>query len=281
MHDHNSEQATAFASEQIEEITRYQFDTVNFRVQGKIGIIEMNRPKALNSFNQQMRQDLYAAINMADDDDELRVIIIRAAGSCFSAGADLKELTSAKHGIEAQILNEYKPFLSRISQSKKIYMAVVQGAAAGIGGALALNCDLTVMAESSCLFQAFASIALVPDGGASWHLVNRLGYKKAFELCAESDKLTAQECVQTGLANRSVKDEDLYSYSLAWANKLAAGAPLSQQYLKRLLQQAQRSSLHDQIRQEAQYQQFCFNSDDFQEGVSAFFEKRTPSFSGE
>lgn len=261
-------------------LTGHQFETVNYLVKDKIGIIELNRPNKMNAFNQTMRSELQAAIEMADNNDDLRVIMIRGAGDHFSSGADLKELVGAKHGIEAQILNEYKPFLSRIAQSKKIYMAVVQGAAAGIGGSLALNCDLVVMAESACLFQAFAAIGLVPDGGASWHLVNKLGYKKAFELCVEADKLTAQECLSSGLVNRISDDASVQDDALVWAQKLATGAPLSQQYLKRLLQQAQRGSLHDTIRQEALYQQFCFNSDDFKEGVNAFFEKRDATFTG-
>ncbi|BDM64318.1 enoyl-CoA hydratase [Shewanella sp. NFH-SH190041] len=262
------------------ETVTEQFETIKFSVQGKICTIELNRPSTLNAFNQQMRRDLHSAIDMADTNPSVRVVIVKGAGPCFSAGADLKELTAAKHGIEAQIMNEYKPFLSRIIQSDKIYLAAVQGAAAGIGGALALTCDLVVMSEEACLFQAFAAIALVPDGGASWHLVNNLGYKKAFELCVEADKLSAEECIQTGLANHSVAAGDLDEYTCAWAERLAAGAPLSQKYLKRLLQQAQRAGLHDTIRQEAQYQQFCFNSEDFQEGVSAFFAKRQPVFSG-
>jgi len=257
-----------------------QFDTVNFTIQGKVGIIELNRPDKMNAFNKVMRTDVQAAIEMADENDDLRVIIICGAGKNFSSGADLKELVEAKDGIEAQLLNEYKPFISRISKSNKIYIALVQGVAGGIGGSLALNCDLVVMANDACLYQAFASIALVPDGGASWHLVNHLGYKKAFELCVETDKLTAQECEQAGLVNHLVDAADLQQYGLDWATKLATGSQLSQQYLKRLLQQAQRSSLYDTIRQEAEYQQFCLNHPDFKEGVSAFFDKREPKFIG-
>ncbi|MGI2258183.1 enoyl-CoA hydratase/isomerase family protein [Shewanella sp. GXUN23E] len=258
-----------------------QFDTIRFRTQGKVACITLNRPGCLNAFNQQMRRELHQAIDMVDADDTIRVVVINGEGPCFSAGADLKELTAARHGIEAQILNEYKPFLSRITHSDKIFLAAVQGAAAGIGGALALTCDLMVMAQSACLFQAFAAIALVPDGGASWHLVNQLGYKRAFEVCLEADKLTATECISSGLGNRVVADEELQEYAMAWAGRLADGAPLSQKYLKKLLKQAQGDSLHNVIRQEAQYQQFCFNSRDFQEGVSAFFGKRAAQFSGQ
>ena len=145
-----------------------------------------------------MRQELLAAIQQAEESDEVRVVIISGAGKGFSSGADLKEGMAGYETIEAQIQAEYKPFLSTISNSDKIYISSVRGAAAGIGGALAMTCDLTVMAESAYIYQAFAAIALLPDGGATWHLVNTLGYKRAFELIVEAEKLPAQTVCGSG-----------------------------------------------------------------------------------
>lgn len=256
------------------------FDTVNYSVANRVALLELNRSGSLNSFNEQLRAELLAAINQAESDDNVRVVIITGAGKGFSAGADLKEILAGCDSIEAQILEEYKPFLSRISQSDKTYIAAVHGAAAGIGGALAMTCDLMVMAESAYIYMAFSAIALVPDGGATWHLVNSLGYKRAYELIAEAGKLPAEQCVSLGLANKVVADAELLDYAQAWAERLAAGAPLSQKYLKQLLQSAQRLSLDETIRLEAGYQNITFTSDDFQEGVAAFFDKRKPVFTG-
>jgi 2-(1,2-epoxy-1,2-dihydrophenyl)acetyl-CoA isomerase len=254
--------------------------TVNYFTSGKVATIELDRPEARNAFNQQVRQDLLGAIERAEADDDIRLVIIAAAGKSFSAGADLKELIATRHQIESQILEEYQPILKRISQSDKIFIAAVQGAAAGIGSALALTCDLVVMAQNAFLYQAFAAIALVPDGGASWHLVNQLGYKRALELFMEAQRLSAEQCLQYGLANKVVADEQLRDSAELWAQQLAKGAPMPQKYLKQLLKQAQRGSLDESIRLEASLQQRCCNSQDFEEGMAAFSEKRQPKFNG-
>jgi len=120
----------------------------------------------------------------------------------------------------------------------------------------------------------------VPDGGATWHVVNQIGYKRALELFIEAQRITAQQCVEFGLANKVVPDNDLRSSAHEWAQQLAQGAPLAQQNLKRLLKQAQRCSLDQSIRLEASSQQHCCNSEDFEEGLAAFSQKRPAQFNG-
>lgn len=257
------------------------FETVTYRQTGKVVTLTLNRADCLNAFNRQLRLDLLGAIQAANHDAHVRVVIITGAGKGFSSGADLKETLADCHDIEAQLMEEYRPILNAISESDKTYIAAVQGVAAGIGGALALTCDLVVMAESAYIYQAFAAIGLVPDGGATWHLINSLGYKRAYALMIEAGKLSAQDCEALGLINTVVPDETLFSYSLSWAERLAEGAPLAQKYLKKLLQKASRASLNEMIALEAQYQNQTFESQDFKEGVEAFFAKRKPIFQGQ
>jgi len=259
-----------------------EFKTVNYSVTSHVGTIRLNRPEAMNSFNVDLRKDLLAAVNQADSDDNVRVVVIGAEGRAFCAGADLMESYRDFYDtIEEQILEEYKPFLVAIHNSPKIFISSVQGAAAGIGSALAMVCDLSIMAEDAYIYQAFAAIALIPDGGASWHLVNKLGYKRAFEMIVEGEKMPAKTCVELGLANRVVPNEKLATVTQAWAENLAAGAPLAQKFSKEVLKKALSMTLSEVIDLEASRQNITITSRDHKEGGAAFFEKRQPNFIGE
>ena len=133
-----------------------------------------------------------------------------------------------------------------ISEAPKPFISAVNGAAAGIGSSFAMACDLTVMADNAYIYQAFMAIALVPDGGATWHLVRQLGRKRAFEVIVEGEKMSAARCLELGLA----------------------------------LNKAMQLDLADTISYEAKLQNITFISEDTREGVQAFFEKRPPVFKG-
>lgn len=258
-----------------------EFKTINYEVISQVATIRLNRPKAMNSFNVDLRRDLLAAVNKANNDNNVRVVVIGAEGRGFCAGADLTEnFRDFYDTLEEQIIEEYKPFLMAIHNSPKIFISSTQGAVAGIGSALAMVCDLSIMAEDAYIYQAFATIALIPDGGVTWHLVNTLGYRRALEMIIEGEKMPAKTCVELGLANRVVPGEELASATQAWAEKLAAGAPLTQKYSKEVLKKAMYMSLSEVIDEEANKQDITAGSQDHKEGATAFFEKRQPSFIG-
>lgn len=258
-----------------------EFKTINYSVTHRVATIRLNRPKAMNAFNAELRRDLLAAVNKANNDNNVRVVIIGAEGKGFCAGTDLKENFRDCHNtIEALIVKEYKPFLMAIHNSPKLFISSAQGAVAGIGSALAMVCDLSIMAEDAYIYQAFAAIALIPDGGVTWHLVNKLGYRRALEMIVEGEKIPAKTCVELGLANRIVATEELAGATQAWAEKLAAGAPLAQRYSKELLQKAMSITLSEAIDSEARRQNITIESQDYKEGTAAFFAKRRPNFMG-
>lgn len=260
-----------------------EFETVDYRTDEQVAVITLNRPQARNSMTAQMRADLYQAVRKANNDRDVRVVVLAAAGKGFCAGADLVEEfpDDAEDGfITQQLRTEYHPILLAIGESTKPYICAVNGAAAGIGVSIAMACDLVVMAEDAFFYSAFGAISLIPDGGSHWLLSKYLGNKKAFEMIAESQRLTAAQCEQLGMINRVVSADQLLDETLGWANSLRHQAPLTLQYSKQLLREASSLSLAQMMDREAQVQNINYRSDDFKEGAKAFFEKRQPQFKG-
>lgn len=259
----------------------HQYETVLYEKADTVAVITMNRPDALNAFNASLRQNLLAAIQRADADREIRAILLTGAGRAFCVGADLKEPYNPPHEtIEGQILLEYKPILDLISGSNKPVIAAVRGPAAGIGAAFAMACDLTVMSNDAYIYLAFSAIGLIPDGGASWHLVRALGYKRAFEAIVDGQKIPAARCLELGLANRVIPTDLFETEARAFAHSVAARAPLAVRYSKEIARAATCMSLDQIIALEAKRQHLTITSADAKEGAQAFFEKRAPRFCG-
>ena len=258
------------------------YDTVSVERKGQLAIVTLNRPGSLNAFDAELRRELRLAVREVNEDDSVRVAILTGAGRSFCAGADLAETTSqdGTFRVEDQLNGEYKPILLEMAGAPKPWISAVNGAAAGIGSAFAMNCDLTVMAENAYIYQAFAAISLVPDGGATWHLVRTLGRKRAYEVIVSGEKISAQKCLDWGLCNRVVPAEELLSHAVAWAEELVAKAPLALRYSKQAVSEAIENNLGDTISSEARLQHICLNSNDAMEGVRAFMEKRPPKWQG-
>ena len=258
------------------------YETVQVERRDAVAIVTMNRPDVLNAFNSVMCEDLKWAVREVNDDDSVRVAVLTGAGRSFSAGADLTEMPSeiGRFRVEDQLNNAYKPILMDIARAPQPWISAVNGAAAGVGSAFAMDCDLTVMADDAYIYQAFAAIGLVPDGGATWHLAHTLGRKRAYELMVSGEKLGAEKCLQLGLCNRIVAADALLDEVLAWAGELAARSPLALRYAKQSLNEAMDNSLDETISSEARLQHLCITSEDFREGVSAFMAKRAPAWKG-
>lgn len=261
-----------------------EYETVGVEREGAVARLVLNRPDKLNTFNTALRRDLLAAARAVSADDSVRVVILAGAGRALSAGADLAEGFGAgsASGVatEEQLNNEYKPSLVAIAESPKLWIAEVQGAAAGIGSAYAMTCDLAVMAEEGYLYQAFAAIGLIPDGGATWHLLREVGRKRAMEIILGGERIYAQRCLELGLCNRVVPAELLRETTMAWAQALAKKAPLAVTYSKKALAMADGVSANAMISAEATLQHILVDSEDCREGVTAFFEKREANFRG-
>jgi 2-(1,2-epoxy-1,2-dihydrophenyl)acetyl-CoA isomerase len=159
-------------------------------------------------------------------------------------------------------------------------IAAVGGSAAGIGVSVALACDLLIMGESAFLLSPFTTISLVPDGGLNWLLVHQLGYRRAFQLSVEAERIDAARCVELGLANKAVPDEQVRDEAIRWAKSLAERAPLSIAATKKAMRHAVSHDWASTFDVEAPLQRALRDSEDCAEGVTAFFEKRKANFKG-
>ncbi len=253
-------------------------DIVKYDLRDAAAVITLHRPESMNSFNTELRAAVVDAFTKARDDDSVRVVVFTGEGRCFSAGADLK--AGIDRNVAEILQTEYRPLLEAIAEIPKPVVGAIPGSAAGIGLSMALQCDLLIMADNAFLLSPFTTISLVPDGGLSWLLVRQLGYRRAFQLSVESERIPAERCVELGLANKAVPAEELQSAALEWARTLAKRAPLSLAATKKVMRFAADNDWAAAYDIEAEVQGQLLGSDDNQEGIQAFFEKRAPQFTG-
>ena len=260
---------------------KMEFETVIYEVDSKIATITLNRPDSLNAFNGQMVLDLREATDAASEDDSIRCVILTGKGKGFSAGADLKDqITVSKDSnlVERGLLEGYKPIFMNIINMPKPVISAVNGPAAGMGSSFAMACDLTLMSEEAYLMSVFSNIGLVPDGGANWLLTNTIGYKLAYQIAIEGEKIPASRCLELGLTNKVVPSEELLSEAKAWATKLAQRSPQALSQTKKIMRMALDSTYEEIFSTEAKVQNRLVGSPDNKEAVTAFLEKRPPKF---
>jgi len=260
------------------------YETVNLDVRDGAAWIELNRPDALNAWNQQLGRDLHDAVHRVAADDEVRAVVITGAGRAFSSGADLKEgfdPTPAGHpDVHTTLTQRYHPIITTIRRMPKPVVAAVNGPAVGIGCSLALSCDIIVAAESAYLLLAFVNIGLVPDGGSSLFIPARAGFTRAAEMALLGERVSAAQAAEWNLVNRVYPDAELRERVEELAARLAGGPTRSFAGTKRQLNRWLFAGMDDQLALEADIQQEVAASGDFAEGVTAFVQKRTARFSG-
>lgn len=257
-----------------------EYETVDYRRDGLVAIVTLQRPQSMNAFNHEMRRDLAAALERAASESDVRAVVLTGEGRCFSAGADLKDESSRHQSIQQILQLEYRRAFDIIASMDQPVIAAVGGSAAGIGLSYALSCDLMIMADNAFLLAPFSTISLVPDGGLNWLLVQQLGYRRAFQLSVEAERISASRCVELGLANRAVPAEALLDEALKWAHTLAERAPLALAATKKAMRHAASNSWASTFDVEAGLQDKLKNSQDSAEGIAAFFEKRKANFNG-
>src|SRR3954469_1095247 len=258
-------------------------ETVDVIRDGSAARILLNRPEALNAWNEQFGQDLLDAVSAVASDGSVRAVLITGAGRGFSSGADLKEQRTTAEGtpdLSSRLREIYHPIITGLREMPKPVIAALNGPAVGIGCSLALAADLIVAAESSYLLLAFVNIGLIPDGGSTAFLPARVGSARAAEMAMLGERVPAEQALDWGLINRIVPDDDLEGAGDALLQLLAKGPTTSYAGAKRLLNRRMYAGLAEQLEAEADQQREQGSTQDFREGVTAFVEKRPPRFTG-
>jgi 2-(1,2-epoxy-1,2-dihydrophenyl)acetyl-CoA isomerase len=249
---------------------------------GAVATITLNRPEARNALDIVMRRELAAVLDEIEADDSARVVILTGAGGHFCAGGDVKTMREKRHTAaegrgRVELLNA---MVLRLVHFPKPTIAMVDGYAVGAGSNLALCCDLIVASDRARFGELFWKIGLVPDGGGTWLLPRVVGLARAKELIFTADIIDAAEAARIGLVNRVVPVGELERTTHALAEKIAAGPPAVLKMAKHMVNRAATSDLAGALDLEAFSQGIAIASEDHQEGLAAFFDKRPPTFTG-
>ncbi len=260
-------------------------ETIKIEITDGVQLITLNRPDSLNAFDEAMKRELLAAFKAAERDEAVRCLVITGAGRAFGSGQDLAELKGSYLSDEPIELGDtlrkaYNPLISEMRSIDKPIIAAVNGVAAGAGCSLALACDLRIASEKASFMEAFVHVGLIPDCGSTFFLPRLVGVGKAMELCFTGEKIKADQALELGIVNRVVPAEELITSAMAWAQQLAAMPTKAIGLTKRLINQAYRNDLNDQLEAEAFAQATAGKTKDHREGVLAFLDKRQAKFEG-
>ena len=256
-------------------------ESILFKIENGIAFITLNRPEVYNSFNREMALSFQSYIDQCAEDPEVRCLYLTGNGKAFCAGQDLKEVTDPNGPELSDIVREhYNPMIQKMREIEKPIVCAVNGVAAGAGANIALACDITVAKFSAKFIQAFSKIGLIPDSGGTFFLPRIIGMQRAAALTMLGEKVSAADAVEMGMIYKSFSDETFEEEALAIAQKLAKMPTRGIGLTKRAFNYSCHNDLDTQLGIEEQLQTAASITEDYEEGVAAFLEKRKPTFKG-
>lgn len=260
------------------------YETIEYVPADGWAAIRLNRPATLNAFTAQMIAETLDALKLAERDKSVRCVVLTGNGRAFSSGQDLAEVQeqvqAGEFSISDHVRQGYNRLINQMVNLEKPIIGAINGIAAGAGCGIALAADIRIAAHHASFMLAFSKIGLIPDSGINWLLPRLIGYARAYELALTADKLSAEQALAWGMVNRVVPGEQLMETAVAWATKLAAGPTLAYGLTKRAMNKGWTMSLAETLEYEAHLQEVCGRSHDNKEGIQAFLEKRSPTFTG-
>lgn len=246
-----------------------------------IATITLNRPAVYNAITPELNRKLKEILIEVEAEPQVKVIVLTGAGKAFCAGGDLTSLADFKDPIASrEFVQESGKTAALIYRISKPVIAMVNGVAAGAGFNIALLADIVLCAKSARFSQSFSRVGLIPDWGGHYLLPRAIGQHKAKELMFTADLIDAECAWQLGLVNRVVEDEQLRTVTYEYARKLADSASLAIGIIKGFVNQSAGLTLEDVLALETEAQALCLHTQDCQEGIKAFREKRSPKFKG-
>ncbi len=258
------------------------FETIIYDMAGpEIARITLNRPDALNAFTGVMAVELTEVLRQAANNPAVKCLLLTGAGRAFGAGQDLRANPESLNDLQNWLATNYRPMLLALENLNKPTIAMVNGVAAGASFALTLACDFRVASTKARFVPAFGKIALVPDCGMTYYLPRLIGLSRSLELLGTGRVLNGEEAMEWGLVNRVSPPEQLEETTLIFANQLTQAAPLAYSLTRQLFHGTANLDLQSALKLEEEAQGKAGASQDFQEGLAAFEEKRTPHFTGQ
>ncbi|MFJ8850749.1 enoyl-CoA hydratase/isomerase family protein [Streptomyces sp. NPDC102437] len=246
--------------------------------------ITLNRPEAMNAVTWEQRERVIGLLAEASADPAVRAVVLTATGRGFCAGADLRGAPATGERVPGDVARTIRlgaqRLIAAVLDCEKPVIAAVNGTAAGIGAHLAFACDLVLAAGSAKFIEVFVRRGLVPDGGGAYLLPRLIGPQRAKELMFFGDSLPAAEAERLGLVNRVVPDEELAATAREWAHRLAEGPTRSIALTKQLVNASLDADRSTAFAAEATAQEINMTTQDANEGVASFVERRAPKYRG-
>jgi enoyl-CoA hydratase len=252
------------------------FDTILFEKRGRVGIITLNRPQALNAINAQLIADLNTALADCEADEGIGAMVLTGSEKAFAAGADIKEMRSLSF-IDVYKKDFIEPW-ERLSRTRKPVIAAVSGFALGGGCELAMMCDFIIAADTARFGQPEINLGIIPGAGGTQRLARFVGKSKAMDLCLTGRMMDAAEAERCGLVSRVVPAADLMAEAVKAAETIAKLSLPAVTSAKEAVNRAFETTLAEGVRFERRIFQSLFATDDQKEGMAAFAEKRPANF---
>lgn len=260
-----------------------EFKKIIFEKKGKIAYITLNSPESYNSYGKELSMELYKVVKLIKWDKDIRVVILKANGKAFSAGGDIKQF---KQSIDSnnftELVEDLILYLNStvlmIKKMDKIFISFINGICAGVGLSLALNVDISIATESSFFIGAYNGLGTTPDGGSSYIVLKNAGLPKTMWFFFSNEKISAKEANNWGILSKVVTEEEGEEYVNTLADKIANGPFHATALTKKLFVEGESMNFEKYIETEKEGIISCTKTEDMQEAVNAFIEKREPKF---